>query len=176
MINFQNPTISLCHIQLRVSVTICQTGIEFDLTGLTRYKWSDRATSSLQSQTWWQDFRYMFLSSMTERKSTYEVAHNFNDYMIQAIHQICPITSVSGKGSHMLPIGTTACVTLRGLVQLLPVLVWRAPPTQENLLLPAGNTVFVCKEKNATPGWITYKIYDIWSSETRLRCGKHSIE
>ena len=45
----------------------------------------------------------MFLSSMTECKSTNEVARNFNDYMIQAIHRVGPATSVSDRGRTRAP-------------------------------------------------------------------------
>ena len=40
---------------------------------------------------------------MTECKSTNEVAQNFNDYMIQAIHRVCPVTSVSDRGRTRAP-------------------------------------------------------------------------
>ena len=45
----------------------------------------------------------MFLSSMSERMSSNDVAQKFNEYMIQAIHRVCPVTSVSNRGRSRAP-------------------------------------------------------------------------
>ena len=67
---------------------------KFRWTRLTRYKWSDRdlpVVKATLNDRCSREFRSMFLSSMSERKSTNDVAQKFNDYVIQAIHPVCPV-------------------------------------------------------------------------------------
>ena len=79
---------------------------KFRWTRLTRYKWSDRdlpVVKATLNDKCSREFRSMFLFSMSERSSTNVVAQKFNDYMIQAIHRVCPVTSVSNRGRSRAP-------------------------------------------------------------------------
>ena len=101
---------------------------KFSWTRLTRYKGSDRdlpVVKATLNDKWSREFRSMFLSSMSERKSTNDVAQKFSDYMIKAIHRVCPIRSMYNRGRSRTPYW---CDPLSDPMLLLPVLVYRVFP------------------------------------------------